>query len=918
MSSVARPFDECLRTQVAATPDALAIVHENRQWSYADLDATVNRLAARLIRDGVGRGQCVGICLPRCPEAIASMLAIHRAGAAFVPLDPEYPIERLRYMIEDAEIVLVISDEASMDATSGLSKSTRENTDPNWDETGWENVHDLLADVPRDSVTEGLAFPEISGGDLAYIMYTSGSTGKPKGVAIDHTALATYCRADVEVYRLTAADRTLQFSTLNFDIAIEEIFPPLMTGGAVVVRPSERSSTRNELSDLIDRHAITAIHLATAYWHEWVDLIAKTKSRVPRGIRLMIVTGEKVSVQHYDRWKQHCEQSVLWCNAYGPTEATVTATVFIPEPDFDAPNMPIGRPLPGYTARILDASDSVVRGEQTGQLFLGGPALAIGYWKRPDLTAAAFIDWPGDADHPAERLYRTGDVARWLPDGQIEFGGRVDHQIKLGSYRIEPAEMESVLNDHEWVAESLVTYDEANGQKFLVAYLATQGSVADAGRVDLGEVMDWLRDRLPPYMIPHRYIMMDQFPKTINGKIDRASLPSPSTAVVARRDEYVAPSTEIETELAAVWAETLNVPSVGIDDDFFELGGSSLLVTRVVASVSERWNVELPVRDFFANPTVALMAAHLSRWVGGGDGASVVASAVSTRDRSPELRPAFFESTDEQLFGVYYPAMVNAKRSFGPGVLGEESGAAMRRHGVVICGSYGHEQTRGYRNLQLLAKRLSQHGLDVFRFDYANTGNSSGDCESLTAGRMTENIVDACERLRSISGCQKLSVVGLRAGATLAWRLPIDDLESVVLWDPVVDGSAFVSLIALFHRHATMGLHRFAKKRIDGQPGQSLGYSMPDAKADSMASMLCLPAAGAGAGAGAGATRSLVLASDGYLEQEADPHGVMSSWSVREIADEIRWHDPEYTEAAFSSPAAFEQIISFLVEECVR
>lgn len=348
------------------TPDRIAIISEDGQWTYRQLDAMSDTIAMRLRDSGVEAKECVGMCVDRSPEAIAAMIGVMKLGAVFVPLDPEYPIDRLAYMVQDAAIRTIIGHPRYQ---SSIGDRVVANGEPG---CRWIQCEAAI-DNTIVSKTESLDYPAISPDDLAYIMYTSGSTGKPKGVEIQHSALATYCYADIDCYAIDGDDRTLQFSTLNFDIAIEEIFPPLLTGGCVVIRPRERSSERNELSSIVNRFGITAIHLATAYWHQWVDLMVATGERVPASIGLMIVTGEKVSVAHYRRWQQLCDRPVRWCNAYGPTEATVSATVFIPDDGFDALNMPIGKPMKRYQAYVLDADRKVLGAGETGQLYLGGP-----------------------------------------------------------------------------------------------------------------------------------------------------------------------------------------------------------------------------------------------------------------------------------------------------------------------------------------------------------------------------------------------------------------------------------------------------------------------------------------------------------------------------------------------------------------
>ena len=658
-------------------PDKEAIVFEDRRLSYHQLDALANKFANALVDHGIQPGDRVGLCIDRSPEAIAAMLGVFKVGAAFVPLDPEYPIDRIQFMIEDAAIKVIITHNkygnpqaSAIDKVLSLLWIDSASSEFSVENDAFENV----GTVPSD---------------LAYIMYTSGSTGKPKGVQIEHLALTTYCLADIEAYQLTVNDRTLQFSTLNFDIAIEEIFPPLLIGSSVVVRPRERASNANELSTIIRKYNISAIHLATAYWHEWVDLMVATGDRVPDTLRLVIATGEKVSVEHYRRWLNLTDHDLLWCNAYGPTETTVTATVFIPDANFNDDNMPIGKPLPGYSAWILDDQLAPVALGETGNLFIGGPALARGYLNRPDRNAQAFldVDLPGQGQ---TRLYRTGDLARWLPDGNIDFAGRVDHQIKLGSYRIEPGEIEAAVNKHPSVLESLITYDMVDQQKYLIAYIAH-----GENSISIEELVDYLRAALPGHMVPARYVLLNRLPKTINGKIDRDALPAASTSQTAEHGSFVAPRDRLEIQLADAWARVLNLPKIGIRDDFFSLGGSSLLVTRIVTELKSQYGIELPVRDFFANPTIASCARQLRSMLGQeplSAEAEIREELRRARDQQPVLAPQFIGHDDRKIFSMLYKP---------PGE--PTTGGSTRKHGIVICHSIGHEYTRAYRNLQQLA-----------------------------------------------------------------------------------------------------------------------------------------------------------------------------------------------------------------------
>ncbi len=903
-------FGQLFECQVARSPDRIAVYFEEADYTYAELNAAANRVAHELLATGPVAEQRIGICLDRSFDAIATMLGILKAGCAFVPLDPEFPIERLAYIVDDAAICHIVCDAA------------------------YRHLFDRHANQPAllhvDQVQTGTeANPDVKTAPnaLAYIMYTSGSTGTPKGVQIEHQALAAYCYADIELYQVSANDRTLQFSTLNFDIAVEEIFPPLLTGSSIVVRPRARSQAHNELSTIIEQYRVTAVHLATAYWHEWVDLMVATHASVPETIRLMVVTGEKVSAEHYRRWKTICDSNVRWCNAYGPTEATVSATAFIPSADWDGDNMPIGKPLKRYDALIVNSEDRPVSHGETGELLIGGPALSRGYLNRPELNDQAFtsiqagpVNGQRPNDHSsnrpdantqapsvgasARRYYRTGDLARWLPDGDIEFAGRIDHQIKLGSYRIEPGEIESVVNQHAMVLESLISFDEVEGKKYLIAYVA-----CGSNEPDPAALVAHLRDSLPPYMVPTRFVFLPSFPKTINGKIDRKTLPSPDQAVIARGNDYAAARSTLENQLADIWAGVLNVPSVGIHDDFFALGGSSLLVTRVITQVSGQLGIELPVRDFFANPTIASIARHIQSLVASAqqatdaanagpatglttaDGCSEDADALSRslRDRLPVVKPAYFPSRHHDLFGVRYLPV------------GDEID-----HAVLICPAYGHEYARAHRNLQQLAIQLAQRGCHVLRFDYSATGNSAGDCEEASLSDWRHDVAAAATFLRQESATFRLSIVGIRLGATLANSCNVPSVDTLVLWDPITDGAAMCQMLDEFHDATLTGFNRFNQVRKRSDIDQAYGYRMTEEKRETFRTLSL-------AAATQYARRKYVIASRDYASTE-DVTGLPIHWEFRSTEDEIYWHRPEYSESAFSSPEAYANILSIIVD----
>lgn len=918
-------FPTLFARQLKQTPNHASMVFEGESFTYRALDEL-----SELFKQSVlfykthtnpqssqtldASEMCIGICIDKSPEAIAAMLGVLKAGAAFVPLDPEYPVDRIAFMVEDAAISTIIAQPNHQDTIAPFLESHLKpgsNNEGSPDKINWISSEQPTLHIADTSTLSAISI-DIKPSDLAYIMYTSGSTGKPKGVQIEHAALATYCYADIERYKVTADDRTLQFSTINFDIAIEEIFPPLLVGGSVVIRPSERSEKLNELSAIINENKITAVHIATAYWHEWVDLMIASKDEIPASLRLMVVTGEKVSTTHYQHWKTLCKLSqleVLWCNAYGPTEATVSASVFIPSDDFSDDNMPIGKPLKRYTARIVDENYLELPVGETGQLLIGGPALARGYLNRTDLNKEVFIETvaqikqQGSQQYQLERMYKTGDLARWLPNGDIEFAGRIDHQIKLGSYRIEPGEIEAAINHHPKVLESLTSHIEVNAKKILISYIAVGQTTFDTASLGANEIREFLKDRLPPYMVPSRYIFVASFPKTTNGKIDRKALPDPPTSNTVTNANNIPPRNELESKLANIWKEVLNLSEVSIHDDFFALGGSSLLAVGIVSRIVGDLKLELPVRDFFANPTIATQARHIDSFLNKFSCESTALESTADQDRLalrqrlPKIAPVYFPSGHERLFGVRYTPQINHQS-----------------HAILICPPLGHEYSRSHRNLQQFALQLGECGFETFRFDYIGTGNSSGSTGEAIQSDYIDNIKTAADYIRNNSQCQKLSIIALRMGSPLAVSADIKDLENLILWDPIVKGSNYINLLEGFHNAALSKVERFRVRRKPSALPQLYGYAMSLKQRESL-NNVAMPFIKPAEQTGQSPKTQVMITSANYQRNEPGRPDLLDNCRLFNTSDEIQWHDRLYADSAFSSPEAFKVMMNVLTGE---
>ncbi|MDZ7268843.1 MAG: amino acid adenylation domain-containing protein [candidate division KSB1 bacterium] len=592
------PIHHRIAEQAARTPDAIAVVCGERQLSYAELNRRANQLAHLLRKSGVGPEVIVGLYLERSPEAVIGLLGILKAGGVYLPLDPAYPRDRLTFMLKDARAAVVLTQPDLVATLPPLENATVLPLD-----AAWQALSRERDDTPPTAVHDGQA---------AYVIYTSGSTGRPKGVLVSHGTLAKHCLCMREYYELTPADRVLQFAALNFDASLEQMLPALLAGAQLVLRDATLW-TPAEFHQKVAAHGLTVINLPTAYWQELAQHWSEAPGKVSAtNLRLVIIGGDEMPAATLRLWQRTPLKHVRLLNAYGPTETTITATAFEVPPEFAGGSggrrVPIGRLLSGRRAYILDRTGGLVPVGIPGELHLGGAGVARGYLRRPDLTAERFVPDPF-ATHAGARLYKTGDLARWRPDGTIEFLGRRDHQVKIRGFRIELGEIEAVLRRHPAVRQAVVlAREDRPGDKRLVAYFVA----ASQDRPTVSELRHYLKSRLPEYMIPAAFVALDEFPQTPGGKVDLRSLPAPDESRPELESAYVAPRTPTESVLAALVAEVLHLERVGIHDNFFELGGHSLLATQVMSQVREIFQVEVPLRRIFETPTVEGLALALA------------------------------------------------------------------------------------------------------------------------------------------------------------------------------------------------------------------------------------------------------------------------------------------------------------------
>ncbi|MEL6454603.1 MAG: amino acid adenylation domain-containing protein [Cyanobacteria bacterium J06623_5] len=595
---------QLFEAQVARTPNAIALIHKqahkDQQLTYQALNDRANHLASHLQSLGIAPDALIGLCVERSIDMIVGLLGILKAGGAYVPLDPTYPQERLAMMVADAQPQVVVTLQSVKNALPELTVPVV-CLDTQWEEIAQSSTN--------------LSSQEVQANNLAYVIYTSGSTGKPKGVMIEHRSLVNFTRGAIAQYGIHERDRVLQFASINFDAAAEEIFPALCSGASLVIRTDEMLSSPTTFIAQCQALDLTVLDLPTAYWHRLTAELPTTDCPVPPSLRLIIIGGEAALPDQLKNWKVWLAKHPLAhnkppqiINTYGPTESTIVATAYPIETTAELAEVPIGKEIGKGFANaqiyLLDTHLQPVPLGIAGEIHVGGSGVARGYLNRPDLSQERFIPNPYSAD-PEARLYKTGDLARYLPDGSLKFLGRRDAQVKIRGFRIELGEIESALGEHDIVQQcTVIDWEASPGEKCLAAYVV----MADEAPLPVRELRQFLQERLPSYMVPSVWTPLSQLPLTKNGKLDRRALPEPDISAAQLSADYVAPRTPVEQQIAEIWAEVLAIEQVGIHDNFFELGGHSLLAIQVMARLSQRLDREIPLNILFTTSTLEALA----------------------------------------------------------------------------------------------------------------------------------------------------------------------------------------------------------------------------------------------------------------------------------------------------------------------
>ena len=583
---------ELFERQVERTPDKVALTFENQSLTYRNLNARANQLAVYLRRLDVGPETLVGLYVERSVEMVVGLLGILKAGGAYLPIDSSYPKDRISFMLEDAQVRVLLTQETLLTSIAG-SEARALCLDSEWETIAGESPDNLCIEMKSDS--------------LAYVIYTSGSTGKPKGCMVTHHNVVRLMQATESWFHFNDNDVWTLFHSHAFDFSVWEIWGALLYGGRLVVVPYWISRSPDRFHQLLLEQGVTVLNQTPSAFRQLV-LADQDAGDADLALRMVIFGGEALELESLRPWfEKHCDTRPQLVNMYGITETTVHVTYrpLTLEDVRQGFGSVIGGPIPDLTLHILDSLLQPTGIDEAGEICVGGAGVARGYLNRPELTRERFIDDPF-SPQSGERLYRSGDLARRLSNGDIEYLGRIDEQVKIRGFRIELGEVEAALRQYPDVREAVVAVNEKDGAKRLVAYIVPRLSPPSTT-----ELRSFLGERLPEYMLPSAFVLIPEVPLTPHGKIDRRALPAPTNQNMARAAEFVAPRTPLEKDLAEIWQQVLGVEKVGTKDNFFDVGGNSLSGMRVAAWIRNVLNLEVPISCIFERATIESLAMEI-------------------------------------------------------------------------------------------------------------------------------------------------------------------------------------------------------------------------------------------------------------------------------------------------------------------
>jgi amino acid adenylation domain-containing protein len=749
-----RPFPEAacihelIAEQAGRTPNRRAVHFGGKSHTYEELDRMSSIVARTLAAKGVKRGELVGICIERSFSMVCALLGVLKTGAAYVPLDPYYPQSRLAYMAKDASIKAVVTTREQTPFLSFLPQSVSVVISPD-PQTGGKDQSSFAA-------------PKVSAEETAYVIYTSGSTGNPKGVRIPHKAVVNFLFSMRREPGIAPEDIVLAVTTLSFDIAVLEILLPLVCGACTVIVDDATARDGSRLARLVESSGVTIVQGTPATWRLLLASGWKSSPNVKA-----LCGGEPLPRDLVRDLVPIVKE--LW-NMYGPTETTVWSSCCRVS-DQAAP-VTIGRPIANTTMFIIDDRMNQAPVGDIGELCIGGLGLAEGYHNRPELTAERFTFTPFSNG----RIYRTGDLARYRPDGEIECLGRIDTQVKISGHRIETGEIENAILSDQRVRQCAVVCRELSpGDARLLAFYVPSGQ----GRAPAAaELRGHCKALLPAYMLPHHLFELDHMPLTPAGKIDRKRLDFPKERGTIKKQEPPEVMTPNQAYLAEVWKQELHIDTVRLQDNFFEIGGHSLLSVKVQTRIEIETGVDIHPRAMMLNTLEELAQNHDF-----GKKPSVPREPAQRKDA--KILPLFFGNGTGALFGAYH----------------EPDRASAPARPVLLCSPIGHEYMRSYNIIRQLAEQLAAAGHPVLRFDWFGHGDSMGAPSETLIETWVCNIKIAIEELQKLSRQSPVTIVGLRFGATLACLAArtIPDIKAVVLWDAVVSGKTYLAEVQKLH-----------------------------------------------------------------------------------------------------------------------